>query len=167
MIEAVVTRDEVAGALDELDELAPAPDEGLDEAWRAELVKRYATVRPFLARLVEVVDFGAVDAGEEVLGALRRLPELVGRKKVRPSEVASKLVTGTWKRLGYGRPGAKDDVIDHRAYVFCVLEHLHRALRRRDIFAAGSDRWGPEDQAAQRRGLGAGQARRVLSTRSA
>ena len=27
-------------------------------------------------------------------------------------------------------------------YVFCVLEHLHRALRRRDIFAVGSDRWG-------------------------
>ena len=141
-IEAVVTRDEVAAALAEVDELAPGPDEELDEAWRAELVKRYATVRPFLASLVEVVDFGAVGAGEEVLQAFRRLPELVGRKKVRPSEVASKLVTGTWRRLVFGRPGAGADVVDHRAYVFCVLEHLHRALRRRDVFAVGSDRWG-------------------------
>jgi len=128
--------------LGEVDELAPGPDEELDEAWRAELVKRYATVRPFLASLVEVVDFGAVGAGEEVLQAFRRLPELVGRKKVRPSEVASKLVTGTWRRLVFGRPGARADVVDHRAYVFCVLEHLHRALRRRDVFAVGSDRWG-------------------------
>jgi len=31
--------------------------------------------------------------------------------------------------------------VDHRAYAFCVLEHLHRALRRRDVYAEGSDCW--------------------------
>jgi hypothetical protein len=41
-----------------------------------------------------------------------------------------------------GRDGVVDVVegIDHRAYTVCVLEHLHRALRRRDVFAIGSDR---------------------------
>ncbi|NYI94279.1 hypothetical protein HNR12_000556 [Streptomonospora nanhaiensis] len=24
----------------------------------------------------------------------------------------------------------------------CVMEHLHKALRRRDVFARGADRWG-------------------------
>ena len=45
-IEAVVPRQEVAAALAEVAELAPGPDEDLDELWRAELTKRYATVRP-------------------------------------------------------------------------------------------------------------------------
>ena len=31
---------------------------------------------------------------------------------------------------------------DHRAYVFCVLEALHRGLRRREVYAEGADRWG-------------------------
>jgi len=30
---------------------------------------------------------------------------------------------------------------NRRAYVMCVLEALHRALRRRDIFLTGSRRW--------------------------
>jgi Tn3 transposase DDE domain len=33
-------------------------------------------------------------------------------------------------------------VADHRAYVLCVLEALHRGLRRREIYAVGADRWG-------------------------
>ncbi len=28
------------------------------------------------------------------------------------------------------------------AYVFCVLEALHAALRRRDVYAVGADKWG-------------------------
>lgn len=32
--------------------------------------------------------------------------------------------------------------MDHRAYTLCVLEALHRALRRRDLYAVGSLRWG-------------------------
>jgi hypothetical protein len=30
---------------------------------------------------------------------------------------------------------------DRDAYVLCILEQLHRALRRRDIFARPSVRW--------------------------
>lgn len=32
--------------------------------------------------------------------------------------------------------------MDKAAYCFCVLELLHRSLRRRDIFAKDGDRWG-------------------------
>ena len=141
-IELVVPRLEVAGALAAVSELAPPPDEEADEVWREELVTRYATVRPFLARLVEVIEFGSVEAGQNVLEAARALPELLRRKKVRSDEVAAKLVTGAWRRLVYANPSVEPGLIDHRAYVFCVLEHLHRGLRRRDLFAQGSDRWG-------------------------
>jgi hypothetical protein len=128
--------------------LAPAPDaaEDADAAWRAELVKRYGTVRPFLPRLPAVVGFGAVEEGRAVLEAVRRLPALLAQKVVRREEVAGELVAGSWRRFVYGTapaaPAAPGDEVDRRAYALCVLEHLHHALRRRDVFAAGSDRWG-------------------------
>ena len=51
-IEAVVPREELAAAIAALFELAPPLDSDADEAWRAMLVTRFATVRPFLKLLV-------------------------------------------------------------------------------------------------------------------
>jgi len=62
-IERVVPRSEIAAALAAVMELAPPTDEDADEVWRVELVKRYATVRPFLPMLTEVIRFGAVEGG--------------------------------------------------------------------------------------------------------
>lgn len=141
-IERVVPRGQVAAALEAVLELVPPPDEEADGAWRAELTKRYQTIRPFLPVLTEVIEFGSVEGGEPVVEAVRHLPELLARKKVMRKEISSSLVTGTWRRLVYAPSDGEQDVVDHRAYAFCVLEHLHRALRRRDVFAKGSDRWG-------------------------
>ncbi|MET8248054.1 hypothetical protein ABZV31_28815 [Streptomyces sp. NPDC005202] len=58
-IEAVVPRHELAAAIAALFELTPPLDSDADEAWRAMLVGRFGTVRPFLKLLVKVVDFGA------------------------------------------------------------------------------------------------------------
>jgi len=124
-----------------VEELTPAPDSDDDEAWRAELTKRYAVVRPFLPLLGEVVAFDAAPEGRPVLEALRRLPELAGRQKVRDDEIVAEVVTGSWRRLVYAAPDLEPGTIDRRAYTFCVLESLHRALRRRDVFAPASNRW--------------------------
>jgi TnpA family transposase len=141
-IERVVPRGQVAAALAAVCELAPPPDEQPDEAWRAELLKRHATIRPFLPILTEVIEFGAVEGGQLVVEAVQRLPQLLGRKKVRRDEITAGLVTGSWRRLVYADPNGEPGLVDHKAYAFCVLEHLHRALKRRDVFAKGSDRWG-------------------------
>ena len=140
-IERVVPRSEIAAALAAVMELAPPTDEDADEVWRVELVKRYATVRPFVPLLTEVIRFGAVEGGQTVLKAVRGLGELLGRKKVKADEVVTSLVTGTWKRLVFGNPEVGRGLVDHRAYAFCVLEQLHRALRQRDVYVEGSDRW--------------------------
>jgi hypothetical protein len=140
-IEQVVPRHEVAGALSAILDLAPPSEEDTDVAWRTELVKRYATVRPFLPLLTEVIPFGAVAGGQAVLEAAQQLPQLMGRKKLRPEEVASELVAGSWKRLVHAPPAESPGLVDHRAYAFCVLEHLYRGLRRRDLFVHGSERW--------------------------
>ena len=44
------------------------------------------------------------------------------------------------RRLVFPDP-ATDGPVDHRAYTLCVFEGVHRALRRRDLFAEGSKRW--------------------------
>ncbi|MGW4475206.1 hypothetical protein ACWENQ_36540 [Nonomuraea sp. NPDC004354] len=34
-----------------------------------------------------------------------------------------------------------EEQIDKAAFTLCALMHLHQALRRRDVFAEGSERW--------------------------
>jgi len=67
-IEAVVSRAELAAAMATIENLTPAPDSDDDEAWRAELTKRYAVVRPFLSLLVEVIAFDNAPEGRPVFG---------------------------------------------------------------------------------------------------
>ncbi len=106
-------------------------------------MNRYATVRPFLPVLTEVLPLGASDAGRAVLAAARTLPELAGRRRVRRDEVDEALVSGSWRRLVFANPDLAEGVVDHRAYALCVLERLYLSLRRRDVYAAGgSRRWG-------------------------
>ena len=87
---------ELAEALVAVVELAGPLDSDADEAWRAELVKRFVTVRPFLPLLCEVIRFGAAPEGRQVLAALRDLPRLWGggRNKVARSEIDEQLLIG-------------------------------------------------------------------------
>ncbi|MFH9677364.1 Tn3 family transposase [Streptomyces sp. NPDC017405] len=141
-IEQVVPREELAAAIAALFELTPPLDSDADEAWRAMLVTRFPTVRPFLALLVQVVDFGATPEGLPVLKALKSLPDLMGRKKVGPDEIDTSLLAGSWRRLVLSAPHLEPGTVDWKAYVFCVLESFHRMLRRREVFAKNSSKWG-------------------------
>lgn len=58
-----------------------------------------------------------------------------------PSKGFEELVTGSW-RLVFGNPQLEPPLIDRAAYVFCILEALHSALRRREVYAVGADKWG-------------------------
>lgn len=108
---------------------------------QVELVKRYATVRPFLSMFASTLPLRSTEAGASLLQAVRGLGALVGRKRVERSEIVDDVVGGVWRRLVFSDPAAEGPV-DHRAYTLCVLEGAHRALRRRDLFAEGSTRWG-------------------------
>jgi TnpA family transposase len=142
-LQAAVPRERLAAAVAAVDELAPDADDDADAGQRAELVKRYATVRPFLAMLADVVPLAATDAGQPVLAAVRGLAGLAGRKRVRREEVVEEVVTGSWRRLVFANNSELPaGAADHRAYALCVLEAVHRGLRRRDLFAVGSARWG-------------------------
>lgn len=143
-IETVVPRAELSEALSTVVELAGPADSDADEAWRAELVRRFDTVRPFLRKLCEVIVFGASPEGKRVLAALHDLPRLWGggRNKVARSEIDEQLLIGSWKRLVLTGPELQPGCVDWRAWTFCVFEQFHRLLRRRDIFALNSSKWG-------------------------
>ena len=47
------------------------------------------------------------------------------------------MITDGWRPLVVADGG-----IDRRAYTFCVLDRLRLALRRRDVYVVGADRWG-------------------------
>jgi hypothetical protein len=68
-IEQVAPRHQVRAALETVVALAPSAAEDADADWRAELIKRFATVRPFLPLLLDVITFGAVAGGHRVLAA--------------------------------------------------------------------------------------------------
>lgn len=63
---------------------------------------------------------------------------------MRRSDIIDAVVVGSWRRFVFTVDPAPADgeLVDLRAYVLCVLDGLYRALRRRDVYAVGSVRWG-------------------------
>ncbi len=144
-VESVTPRSVLLDAIELVEELVPDDDGSAASAMRAALVGRYNTVRPFLPLLGESPALHAAPAGEPVLAAVRRLPELarrrVAQKPLDADEIDAELVTPAWRRAVYANPDLPPDTVDRDAYVICVLEGLHRALGRRDVFARPSQRW--------------------------
>ena len=134
-IEACVPRAELVTATSTVAGLAHEVDR--DDVLRSHLVERYLTARRFLPVLTETIAFEATPAGTAILEAVRALSGLWGRKKVGPSEVALGVVPAAWRRLVLPEPGE----VDRRAYTLCVMEELHQALRRREVFSPASSRW--------------------------
>ncbi len=144
-VERIAPRAVIAGAIDLVEELVPHDDGSADSAMRAALAGRYNTVRPFLTLLGESAALHAAPGGERVLAAVRALPELARRrvtqKPLTGEEIDSELVTPAWKRAVYASTELPAGAVDRDAYVVCVLEALHRALGRRDVYPRPSHRW--------------------------
>jgi len=109
----------------------------------ADLLSRYTTVRRFLPALLTTTTGGtatlqAAPGGVEVLAAFTALAALEGRRTIKADQVPLTLATGPWER----RCTNSDGTLNRPAYTFLVLERLREALRRRDVYAPGSTRWG-------------------------
>ncbi|MGW0447946.1 Tn3 family transposase [Streptosporangium sandarakinum] len=143
-IEEVVPRERLAAAVETVAAFVPVTDDDAAAEWRAELVKRYRTVQGFIELLLEVIGFRAVAAGGPVLAMVRTAAAMAkGRRRYAPGDIAAHehLITGAWRPLVYRNPDLPDGQIDKAAFVLCAVMHLHQALRRRDVFAEGADRW--------------------------
>ncbi|PRX45336.1 Tn3 transposase DDE domain-containing protein [Nonomuraea fuscirosea] len=143
-IEEVVPREKLASAVETVAAFVPTTDDDAAAQWRAELVKRYRTVQGFIEPLLSTIRFRAVEAGTVVLAMVRTAAAMAkSRRRYAPGDIAAhaELITGSWRPLVYRNPDLPEGQIDKAAFVLCALMHLHTALRRRDVFAEGSERW--------------------------
>lgn len=123
-------REELEAAVTQVDSLVRPPE----DVYYRELAGSYARVRRFLPHLLRTVRFDATPAGQPVLEALNYLLEVEeqGTTKTNPPVT---IVTRGWSRyVGTG------EEFNRKAYVFCCLDRVRLALRRRDIFIAPSIR---------------------------
>lgn len=107
-----------------------------DDVYFLELNARYNSVRHFLPALLKRIRFESNLAGKPVVDAfnwLRDNEDYAKNIRNAPREVIRK----SWQRYVVG----DDEKLDHRAYVFCVLNELHKALKRRDVFVSPSWRY--------------------------
>jgi TnpA family transposase len=120
--------DTLAHALDEVNALTRPPD----DVFFRELRSKQTTVKRFLPHLLRTIRFGGNPAGEPLLRALEWL-------RHRPDyDPPMAVVNKAWRRHVTREDGGPDTT----AYTFCVLDRLHTALRRRDVFVAPSWRYG-------------------------
>jgi len=123
---------------DELERAAAVVGElvgvGSDQT-KQRLLARYPHVRRFLPALLLRIRFAAVTPAHPVLVALDYLQSLESGKATDPAPTA--VVTDGWRTFVIA-----DGAVDRRAYTLCVLDRLRLALRRRDVYVVGADRWG-------------------------
>ena len=127
-----IPREVLTAALDSVERLVRPPD----DVYYRELDARWKAVRLFLPTLLRYIRFDASPAGKPVTASLAwlRLHEM----QLDPDSPAPRdVITKAWQRHA-----VRDDAsIDVRAYTFCVLDELRRALRRREVFVSPSWRY--------------------------
>lgn len=107
-----------------------------DDVYYQELEAKYKTVRCFLPALVEHIRFGTNVAGQPVVAAFDWLRSNIARKKP-GNDAPREVIRKPWQRHVL----REDGNVDFHAYTFCVLNELHIALRRRDVFVSPSWRY--------------------------
>ncbi len=124
-------RDDLEASLNQVDKLVRPPD----NMYYQELQRSWGRIRRFLPPLLKTLKFGSTPAGKVIAEALEFLAEQDGRGKL--DQVRLEVVTRGWRRYVF----QSDGTVDKKAYVFCCLDRLRSALRRRDLFIAPSIRY--------------------------
>lgn len=109
-----------------------------DNVFYCELKARFRRVRIFLPKLLEHIHFSSSPAGKTTVAALEYLQKNYHQHQfdnTAPLEVVNK----AWRR--YVLPTSDKQTIDQQAYIFCVLDRLRTALKRRDVFVSESWRY--------------------------
>ncbi|MBA3805845.1 MAG: hypothetical protein H0X14_09075 [Acidobacteria bacterium] len=135
--------EELEAALTQMEALVRPPK----DMYYQELRQSWRRVRRFLPPLLKTIHFGSTPAGRALDGALQELSTGAGVPIAGQEHLD--IVSKGWRRYVVDDKGA----VDQKAYVFCCLERLRSALRRRDLFVAPSLRY-----ADARRGLLSGKA---------
>ena len=129
----------IVGALETVTALMRPPDDPFHER----LVAAYPQIRRFLPLLIDAVAMESTAPARPVLDAYQALGAWLAERprttRLPEGEVPMEVVTASWE------PHVRDKetgMVDRAAYACCVLDRLRVGLRRRDVYAPGSVRWG-------------------------
>ena len=127
-----ISREMLSQALANVDALVRPPD----DVYYQELDARYRSIRVFLPTLLRHIKFGASPAGQPIAAGFDwlRLHETGAKSE---EQAPREVITPPWQRHVLRENGT----VDPRAYTFCVLDGLRKALRRRDVFVSPSWRF--------------------------
>ena len=109
-----------------------------DDNFHDEIVAQYGRVRIFFPKLLNEIVFKSAPAGEVTLEAFNYLRDLDISRKQLLDDPPLEIITKPWKRIVFDTDGK----VTKRGYTLCFLDKLQDSLRRRDIYAENSDRWG-------------------------
>ncbi|HIF0232374.1 TPA: Tn3 family transposase [Legionella pneumophila] len=123
----IVGYEELIIAVTEANALIQPPD----DVFYQELEDKEQTIKNFLPALLRVIHFDGNEAGKPIIQALDWL------KSKSKKEAPMALVSKTWKRYVLD----KENQFNKTAYIFCVLDKLQGALKRRDLFISPSCRY--------------------------
>ncbi len=115
-------------AVQEVDSLIQPPD----NVFYQELEQKEKTVKKFFPTFLRTINFESNQAGKPVTEALNWL------KNKSKNEPPMQVVRKSWKRYVFG----KEKEFDQTAYIFCILDKLQSALKRRDVFVQPSWQYG-------------------------
>ena len=100
----------------------------------------YATVRRFLPALLNGIALEGSPSAKPLLDAWHflRAQEVGGRSRPKWGAAPRTFVPKSWMRQVF----PSRDEVSPAAYTLCVLDRLHQALRRREVFVTTSERYG-------------------------
>lgn len=134
MIFATIPREKMMESVKTVNDLARPPDDDFHD----EIVEQYGRVRRFLPHLMNHVEFKAAPGGKSVLDTFDYLRSIEVTRKHFLEDPPLDIVSPAWERLVIDPDGK----VNKKGYVLCFLDRFQDALRRRDIYVEGSDRWG-------------------------
>lgn len=131
---ARVSKEQLAESITAVTELARPPE----DKFHKEMVAQYGRVKLFLQALLQNIRFESAPAGEHTLDAFDFLTDLGPTRKQTLDEAPLEIVSKLWQRLVYDEQGRTET----KGYTLCFLDKFQDSLRRRDVYAPSSDRWG-------------------------
>jgi Tn3 transposase DDE domain/Domain of unknown function (DUF4158) len=132
-------RAEIEQAMDTVATLMRPPGDPFHER----LVAAYPQIRRFLPLLIEAIEFQATDTAQPVLAAYHALGDWLTERPrtttLPEADVPLDVISPAWE------PHVRDratGTVNRAGYACAVLDALRTRLRRRDIYAPASTRWG-------------------------
>jgi TnpA family transposase len=114
-----------------------------NDPFHERLVAAYPQIRRFLPLLIEAIELAAADTAQPVLTAYHALGDwLTGKPRTTTlpeGDVPLEVISPSWE------PHVRDraaGTVNRAGYACCVLDALRTRLRRRDVYAPASSRWG-------------------------